>query len=90
MSTAPAVEQDHSLTRTAVALAAATVLASLVLTVTGHEGPGWLAQPVLGLAAAVFAWRAGHGSTKNVRALVALIIGVVAVLAFLGWVIAEA
>ena len=90
MSTARPVEQDQSLTRTAVALAAATVLTWIVLVVTDHDGAGWLIQPVLGVATAVFAWRAGHGSTQNVRALVALVIGVLAVLAVLGWMIAEA
>ena len=89
MSTDRAAVQDESLTRTAVALAAATVVAWIVLVAVGHDGPAWLIQPLLGLATAVTAWRAGGASTRNVRALIALVIGVVAVLSFLGWVISE-
>jgi hypothetical protein len=46
--------------------------------------------PVLGLATAVIAWRAGGTAPQNMRAFVPLIIGVLAVLVFLGWPIAEA
>ncbi len=90
MSADRAVAQDGSLTRTAVALAAATVVAWIVLVALDHDGAGWLLQPVLGLATVVTAWRAGGTSTRNVRALVALVIGAVAVLAFLAWVVTSA
>lgn len=87
MSTDRAVAQDESATRTAVALAAATVVSWIVLVAIDHDGPAWLIQPVLAAATIVAAWRAGGTSTRNVRALVALVIGVVAVLAFLGWLV---
>jgi len=89
-STDAVTGNDERLTRTAVALAAATVLVWLVLAALDHDGAGWLAQPVLGLATAVTAWRAGGTSRQNMRALVALIIGVLAILAFAGFVIADA
>lgn len=81
---------DASRTQTAVVLAAATVLVWVVLAALDHDGPGWLLLPVLGLATAVTAWRAGGTSPQNMRALVALIIGVLAILVFLGFVIADA
>ncbi len=81
---------DESLTRTAVVLAAATVLTWVVLAALDHDGAGWLIFPVLGLAAAVSAWRAGGTSPQNMRAFVALIIGMLAILVFLGFVIADA
>ena len=81
---------DESLTRTAVVLAAATVFTWVVLAALDHDGAGWLVFPVLGLAAAVSAWRAGGTSPQNMGAFVALIIGVLAILVFLGFVIADA
>lgn len=87
MTPTGAVTREDSLTRTAVLLAAATVLAWVVLAALDHDGAGWLIQPVLGLAAAVTAWRAGGTSPKNMRAFVAFIIGVLAVLVFLGFII---
>ncbi|HEV8053562.1 MAG TPA: hypothetical protein VGP30_01900 [Candidatus Limnocylindrales bacterium] len=71
-------------------LAAATVLTWVVLAALDHDGAGWLIFPVLGLAAAVSAWRAGGTSPQNMRAFVALIIGMLAILVFLGFVIADA
>ncbi len=81
---------NESLTRTALMLAGAAVLVMVVLAALDHDGAAWLLQPVLGLAAAVTAWRAGGTSTRNVPALLALIIGVLMVLIFLGFVIGEA
>ena len=80
---------NESLTRPAVGLAAAAVLVWLVLAAIDHDGAAWLLQPVLGLAAAVTAWRAGGRSPQNMPAFVALIIGVVAVLVFFGWLILD-
>ena len=88
MSSTGAATPDESLTRTAVMLAAATVLVWVVLAALDHDGAGWLLQPVLGLAAAVTAWRAGGTSPQNKRAFVAFIIGVLAILVFLGFVLA--
>ena len=89
MASERAGTRDTSLTRTAVVLAAATVLSWVVLAALDHDGAGWLIFPVLGLAAAVTAWRAGGTSTKNMPAFVALIIGVLALLVFLGFIIGD-
>jgi hypothetical protein len=88
MTTTGAEPQDGSLTRTAVGLAVATVLVWLVLAALDHDGAGWLIWAILGVATAVTAWRAGGTSPKNTRPFVALIIGVLAILVFLGFVIA--
>lgn len=89
MESTGAVTQNQSIARTAMGLAAATVIAFVVLAAVDHDGAGWLIFPALGLAAAVTAWRAGGTSPKNIGAFVALIIGVLAILVFAGWVIAD-
>lgn len=86
MAATGASPQDASLTRTAVALAVATVLSWVVLAAIDHDGPGWILMPVLGIAAAVTAYRAGGTSPRNMAALVSLVIGVLAVLTFLAWI----
>ncbi len=87
MSSTGAGSPDASLTRTAVLLAAAAVLVMVVLAAIDHDA-GWLLQPVLGLAAAVIAWQAGGTSPRNMPAFAALIVGVLMVLIFLGFVLA--
>jgi len=82
--------RDTSRTQMAIILAAATVLSFVVLAGFDHDGAGWTIFPILGLATAVIAWRAGGTSPRNMRAFVPLIIGVLAILVFLGWVIADA
>ena len=89
MASTSAGAPDVSLSRTAVLLAAAGVLVMVVLATIDHDGPGWLLQPVLGLAAAVTAWRAGGTSPRNAPAFAALIVGVLLVLIFLGFMIGE-
>ncbi len=84
------VESRRSLTNVAVGLAAAAVLAVVVLNVADADGPIWIVQGVLALAAAVTAWRAGGTSTRNALALGALVVGAVLFLLFLGFLIAEA
>jgi hypothetical protein len=81
---------DTSRAQTAIVLAAATVLSFIVLAALDHDGAGWMVFPLLGLATAVMAWRAGGTSPRNMRAFVPLIIGVLAILVFLGWMIADA
>jgi hypothetical protein len=90
MESTSAAGHNESLSRTAVLLAAATLLAWAVLVAMDHDGAGWLVQPVLGLAAVVTAWRAGGRSPQNRGAFVALIIGSLAVLSFLAFVITDA
>ena len=89
MATTGAVPQNRSLTWTAIGLAAATVIVFLVLAAVDHDGAGWLIFPIVGLAAAVTAWRAGGTSPKNLGAFAAFVIGVLAVLIFAGWVLAD-
>ena len=86
-STGATTRNDQSLTRAAIGLAAATVVAWIVLVAVDPDGAGWLVFPVLGLAAAVVAWRAGGTSPKNMPAFVAFIIGVLAILVFVAFVI---
>lgn len=74
----------------AAVLAAAAVGTMVVLAIIDHDGPGWILQPVLGLAAAATAWKAGGTSPRNMVAFAALIVGVAMALVFLGFVIAEA
>ncbi len=90
-STGAVTRDDQSLTRIAIGLAAATVVAWVVLAALDHDGAGWILLPVLGLAAALAAWRAGGTSPKqNMRAFVAFVIGVVAILVFVAFLIADA
>ncbi len=89
MATSEAARENRTLTWLAIALAAATVILWLVLGAMDHDGGGWLVWGLLGLATAVTAWRAGGTSRRNVGALVALIIGVLAVLVFLGFIVAD-
>ncbi len=90
MTSVGAGTPDVSLSRTALMLAGAGVLVMVVLAALDHDGAGWLLQPVLGLAAAVTAWRAGGTSPRNMPAFVAMIIGVLLVIIFLGFMIGEA
>ncbi len=89
MATSEAARENRTLTWLAIALAAATVILWLVLAAVDHDGGGWLVWGLLGLATAVTAWRAGGTSRRNVGALVALIIGALAILVFLGFVVAD-
>ena len=90
MSTTSAEASNVSLTRAAALFALAGVALMVVLAVIDHDGWGWVVQPILGLAAAGTAWRAGGGSPKNPVAFVALLLGVALVVVFLGFVIADA
>ena len=89
MATSGAARENRTLTWLALALAAATVILWLVLGAVGHDGAGWLVWGLLGLATAVVAWRAGGTSRRNVGALAALIVGVLAILVFLGFIVAD-
>jgi hypothetical protein len=81
---------DRSATNVAVALAAATVLAMVVLGAADADGPIWLIQGALALATVVAAWRAGGTSTRNPLAMGALIVGAVLLAVFAGFAISEA
>lgn len=81
---------NASPTTTAVALAAATVLAMVVLAALDADGPIWLIQGALALATVVTAWRAGGRTPANPRAFGALIVGAVLLLLFLGFLVSEA
>lgn len=88
-STDAATGNGQSLTRAAIGLAAATVVAWVVPVALDHDGAGWLVFPVLGIATAIVAWRAGGTSPKNMPAFVAFIIGVLAIIVFLAFLIFE-
>ena len=81
---------DEPRTQTPVLLAAATVVVWIVLVALDHDGAGWLLLPVLGLATAVTAWRSGGGSPRNLRVFIPFVIGALAVVTFLAFVIADA
>ena len=90
MATTDAVTpNDQTLTRVAIGLAVATVVAWIILVILDHQGGGWFAFPALGLAAALVAWRAGGTSPKNRPAFVAFLIGLLAILVFVAFVIFE-
>jgi 4-hydroxybenzoate polyprenyltransferase len=86
-STDTATRNDPTLTRAAIGLAVATVVAWIIPVVLDHDGAGWLVFPVLGLATAVVAWRAGGKSPKNRPAFVAFLIGLLAIVVFVAFVI---
>lgn len=90
MSTTGAETSNVSLTRVAALLALAGVAVMVVLAAMDHDGAGWLLQPILGLAAAVTAWRAGGNSPKNPVAFVALLLGVALVVVFFAYLVSEA
>jgi hypothetical protein len=90
MDTTETVGGNESMTRTAVILAGLTVLAMIVLNVAGADGPIWIVQGVLALATMVAAFRAGGTSPRNMPAFIAFLVGTVFLLAFLGFLIAEA
>lgn len=80
----------HPQTNLAVGLAAAAVLAMVVLSAAGADGPIWIVQGVLAASAAVVAWRAGGTSPANRLAFAAFVVGAVLLALFIGFLIAEA
>jgi hypothetical protein len=86
-STDAATPNDQTLTRSAIGLAVATVVAWIILVALDHQGAGWFVFPILGLATAVVAWRAGGTSPKNRPAFVAFLIGLLAIIVFVAFVI---
>ena len=90
MTTTGVTTSGETIARAAIGLAAATVVAWIVLAAIDTDGAAWLILPVLGAATALTAWRAGGSSPRNVRAFVPLVIGVLAVVVFLIFVIADA
>ena len=74
----------------AAGLAVAAVVVWLALMAADADGPIWLLQGVLALAAAVTGWMAGAGSMPKGRALAALVVGGLLFIMFVGFTIAEA
>lgn len=81
---------SESLTKVAVALAAATVIQMVAMEAAGVHGPIWITQGVLAAATVGTAWRAGGTTPRNPLAFGALIVGAVLFMAFVGFTIAEA
>ena len=80
----------HPLTKVAAGLAAAAAAVWIALAAMDHDGAAWLLVAVFGAAAAVTGWMAGHGRKENMTALVALVVGVVAVLTVVLWIVIDA
>lgn len=86
----PAGGTEPSQANLAVALAAAAVVVMIVLNAADADGPIWIIEGVLALAAAVTGWRAGGGRMPAGRALAALIVGTVLFVVFVVFTIMEA
>jgi len=86
----PAEGADPSRANVAAALAAAAVAAWLVLIAVDADGPIWIIQGALALAAVVTAWRAGAGAMPRGRALAALVVGGLLLTMFVVFTIVEA
>ena len=74
----------------AAGLAVAAVVVWAALLAVDADGPIWIVQGVLALAAAVTGWRAGGGAMPRGRALAALVVGGLLFVMFVGFTIAEA
>lgn len=74
----------------AAGLAAAAVLVMVILAAADADGPIWILQGVLALAAAIAGWRAGGRSPRNALAFGALLVGTVLFLMFVIFTITEA
>ena len=70
-----------------VMLAVAAVATMAVLAALDHDGPAWILQGVLGLAAAVIGFRAGGTSPRSGPAFVGFLVGTILFLIFAGFVI---
>ena len=90
MDTTDTVGRDQSLGKTAAMLAAAALVAMIVLAAIDHDGPVWILQGVLGLAAAVVGFRAGGTSPKNTLAFAGLLVGGILFLVFAAFLVSEA
>ena len=90
MHAEPTAASSESLTKVAVALAAAAVIQMVAMEAAGVHGPIWITQGVLAAATVGAAWRAGGTTPRNPLAFGALIVGAVLFVAFVGFTIAEA
>ncbi len=85
-----AAARTQTLTKVAVALAAAALIQMVVMEAAGVHGPIWITQGVLAAATVGAAWRAGGTTPRNPLAFGALIVGASLLVAFIGFTIAEA
>ena len=81
---------ENSRAQVAAALAAAAVVAVIVLAALEADGPIWFVQGALSLAAAVTGWLAGGATRRNMLAFLAMLVGAVLFLMFVGFAISEA
>jgi len=81
---------DSSRANLAAGLAIAAVVVWAALIAVDADGPVWIVQGVLALAAAVTGWRAGGGTVPRGRALAAFIVGGLLFVMFVGFTITEA
>ena len=80
--------RDTSQGKLSLMLAIGAVVTMAVLAAIDHDGPVWILQGVLGLAAAVVGYRAGGTSPKSGPAFVGFLVGTILFLIFMGFVIA--
>lgn len=92
MSDSPvsASREDSSQANLAVGLAAAAVVLWVIFAIIDLDNALWLLVAALGAAAAIVGWRAGQGSRPTGRALVAVVVGVLAFLVVIGWAVVDA
>ncbi len=85
-----AARANASQANVAAGLAAATLVLWAILVITEAEDAIWLLLAALGAVTAFVGWRAGAGARPTGRALVAVVVGVLAVVTVIGWWIVEA
>ena len=82
-------DAPHPLTRVAVGMATAAVVLWVALVAADHDGPLWLVWALVGVGTAVVSWKAGGTSPRNRTAFVCFLIGLLAVLVFIGFVLSD-
>ncbi len=89
-SSVNARRSDESLANAALGLAAVAVILWVGFAIADVDNAAWLLIPVAGLAAAILGWRAGAGSRPTGKALVAVVVGLLAAASVIAWVIVDA
>jgi len=71
-------------------MAVATLVAWVIFVIAEIDGPIWLLIAALGAATPIMGWRAGSGARPTGRALAAVVVSIIAVLAVIGGAIMDA
>ena len=88
-SSAHVRSSDDTFANMALASAAGAVVLYVVFLALEIDNALWLLVPVEGLTAVFLGWRAGGGSMPTGRALIAVIVGLVATVVVLGWLVVD-